>query len=96
MKKPFSFFLEERLREAAKKQSKRQRSPSFSEFSAEAYCAGVNRTGCDPVCTYNGGSALVGPDGTVKGRLEGDACARTFTIDTAETARLRAKFCTLG
>ena len=41
MKKPFSFFLEERLREAAKKQSKRQRSPSFSEFSAEAYCAGV-------------------------------------------------------
>ena len=62
----------------------------------QAYCAGVNRTGCDPVCTYNGGSALVGPDGTVKGRLEGDAGARTFTIDTAETARLRAKFCTLG
>ncbi len=62
----------------------------------QAYCAGVNRTGCDPVCTYNGGSALVGPDGTLMGRLEGDACARTFTIDTAETARLRAKFCTLG
>lgn len=41
MKKPFSFFLEERLREAAKKQSKIQRSPSFSEFSAEAYLTGV-------------------------------------------------------
>lgn len=41
MKKPFSFFLEERFREAAKKQSKIQRSPSFSEFSAEAYQAGV-------------------------------------------------------
>ncbi len=41
MKKPFSFFLEERFREAAKKQSKRQRAPSCSEFSAEAYCAGV-------------------------------------------------------
>lgn len=41
MKKPFSFFLEERFREAAKKQSKIQRAPSFSEFSAEAYQTGV-------------------------------------------------------
>ena len=62
----------------------------------QAYCAGVNRTGCDPVCTYNGGSALAGPDGTVMGRLDDATGALTFTIDTALTEKMRSKFCTLG
>lgn len=29
----------------------------------QAYCLGVNRTGNDPNCQYNGGSALVAPNG---------------------------------
>ena len=29
----------------------------------QAYCLGVNRTGNDPNCEYNGGSALVAPNG---------------------------------
>ena len=61
----------------------------------QAYCLGVNRTGTDPYCTYNGGSLLVAPTGEAFGPLDSLPQTCTFEISREAILRARQRFSTL-
>lgn len=58
----------------------------------QAYVVGVNRTGTDPHCTYNGGSAIVSPAGQVLHRLDAAVQTVTFEPDLDAQRHLRQHF----
>lgn len=58
----------------------------------QACCVGVNRTGSDPQCLYDGGSAAVDAYGHTLLRLDGREQAATFFPDLEKQDRLRQKF----
>lgn len=58
----------------------------------QAYCIGVNRTGADPACLYDGGSAAYGPNGEELLLLDSREQAATVAVDAARLRHLRQKF----
>lgn len=58
----------------------------------QAYMVGINRTGTDPHCTYNGGSAIVSPRGQVLRRLDAAVQTATFEPDLEALRSLRQHF----
>ena len=58
----------------------------------QALCIGVNRTGTDPHCIYDGGSAVVDAYGHCIARLDNGAQAYAFETDFERQAHLREKF----
>ncbi len=58
----------------------------------QCFVAGVNRTGCDPAASYNGGSALVDAYGATLLDLGRTPAAATATLDLERLRRFREKF----
>lgn len=58
----------------------------------QAYCAGVNRTGCDPSCTYDGGTAAYDPYGHPLVQLADGEQAASFEVDLERMHAFRRKF----
>lgn len=63
----------------------------------QCYVCGVNRIGTDPVCTYNGGTALVDAYGqTVAACPDEEVGSVTVTLDMEHLKAFREKFPVLG
>ncbi len=58
----------------------------------QAYCLGVNRTGADPQCFYNGGTAAIDPYGLPLFRFDEREQIATFCVDKERLQHLRQKF----
>ena len=59
----------------------------------QCYVAGANRVGCDPICQYNGKSAIIHPYGsTMAGLSDGEAGCITAELDMQWLAGFRKKF----
>lgn len=58
----------------------------------QAYCLGVNRTGSDPQCAYNGGSAATDAYGHQLFCLNNEEQTGTFSVDLDSLHHLREKF----
>lgn len=58
----------------------------------QAYCLGVNRTGADPQCFYNGGTAAIDPYGLPLFRFDEREQIATFCVDKECLQHLRQKF----
>lgn len=58
----------------------------------QAYCLGVNRTGNDPQCLYNGGTASIDPYGLPLFRFDNRQQTASFCIDTDRLQHFRQKF----
>lgn len=59
----------------------------------QCYVLAVNRTGLDPNCSYNGGSALIDPKGIITASAEdGCECCVGAAIDMQELYAFRSKF----
>lgn len=58
----------------------------------QAYCVGVNRTGADPSCIYDGGSAAYDAYGTPLVKLGTDEMAAAFDTDMPRLQTFRQKF----
>lgn len=59
----------------------------------QCYVIGANRTGCDPSCSYIGGSAIIGPKGDILASANGNgAQSVTYSIDMNSLIAFRKKF----
>ena len=59
----------------------------------QCFVAGVNRTGTDPYCIYNGGSRLIDPYGeTIAACVDNKECEATGEINMEVLNAFRAKF----
>ena len=58
----------------------------------QCFCLGVNRTGSDPECLYDGGSAAFDAYGHCLCRLDAREQAVTVSLDIEELRRYRKKF----
>lgn len=59
----------------------------------QCYVIGANRTGCDPLCSYAGGSAIIDAKGLTLAQAEGKAQqAVSAAIDIEALRRFRSKF----
>lgn len=58
----------------------------------QTYVVGVNRTGTDPNCQYDGGSAVIDPYGTLLHRIGNKASTFTFRPDLEKIQSFRKKF----
>lgn len=58
----------------------------------QCFCIGVNRTGSDPKCAYDGGSAAFDAYGRCLCRLDAREQAATVELDLEELRRFRKKF----
>ena len=55
----------------------------------QAYVVGVNRIGCDPVCTYNGRSIIVDPLGEILADAGARECCISAKLDLANLRKYR-------